>query len=212
MLKDSIIGFWQILRSMGVTLKYFFTKPVTVQYPKEPVQLYPRFRGRHELRYYEEGPHKGLERCIGCALCAAYCPTQCIYVQAGENIDGVQRSPGERYAEIYEINLLRCMFCGYCEEACPTSAIQLTPKFENCTRDILKLVYEKEDLLVDHGGHDAYDARGGPDAGDPASSPLLAALATLPGEMGQRLAPPTQHQPLGRQRPHAVRTRGGRSR
>jgi NADH-quinone oxidoreductase subunit I len=90
-----------------------------VQYPREPVQLYPRFRGRHELLRYEDGPYEGLERCIGCALCAAYCPTQCIYVAAGENKDGIQRSPGERYAATYEINLLRCMFCGYCEEACP---------------------------------------------------------------------------------------------
>ena len=100
MLRDSIVGFWHILRAMGLTLKYFFTKPVTVQYPEEPVNLYPRFRGRHLLRRYEEGPYEGLERCIGCSLCAAYCPTQCIYVQAGENIDRVQRTPGERHAQI----------------------------------------------------------------------------------------------------------------
>ena len=106
MIKESIVGFWHILRAMGVTLRYYFTKPITVQYPDEKVELYPRFRGRHELLRYEDGPNQGTERCIGCALCAAYCPTHCIYVQAGENKDGVQRSPGERYAAIYEINLL----------------------------------------------------------------------------------------------------------
>jgi NADH-quinone oxidoreductase subunit I len=147
MLKDSIIGFWQILRSMGVTLKYFFTKPVTVQYPKEPVELYPRFRGRHELLYYEDGPYKGLERCIGCSLCAAYCPTQCIYVYAGENTDEVQRSPGERYAKIYEINLLRCMFCGYCEEACPTGAIVMRREFALADYGRESLIYTQERLL-----------------------------------------------------------------
>jgi NADH-quinone oxidoreductase subunit I len=147
MVKESIVGFWHILRAMGVTLRYFFTKPVTVQYPDEKVKLYPRFRGRHELRYYEDGLNKGLERCIGCALCAAYCPTQCIYVQAGENKDGVQRSPGERYAEIYEINLLRCMFCGYCEEACPTGAIVLRREFALADYSRESLIYTQDRLL-----------------------------------------------------------------
>ncbi len=147
MLRDSIVGFWQILRAMGLTLRYFFTKPVTVQYPEEEVKLYPRFRGRHELRRYQEGPYKGLERCIGCSLCAAYCPTQCIYVQAGENKGDVQRSPGERHAEIYEINLLRCMFCGYCEEACPTGAIVLRREFALADFDRQSLIYTQDRLL-----------------------------------------------------------------
>ncbi len=147
MLRDSIVGFWHILRAMGLTLKYFFTRPVTVQYPKEPVKLYPRFRGRHELRRYEDGPYKGLERCIGCSLCAAYCPTQCIYVYAGENIGDVQRSPGERHAEIYEINLLRCMFCGYCEEACPTGAIVMRREFALADYSRESLIYTQDRLL-----------------------------------------------------------------
>ena len=140
MIKESIVGLWHVLRAMGLTLKYFFTRPVTIQYPKEPVLLFPRFRGRHQLLFYEDGPYKGLERCIGCSLCAAYCPTHCIYVQAAENKDGVQRSPGERYAEVYEINMLRCMFCGYCEEACPTGAIVLRREFAMAD-------YSREDLL-----------------------------------------------------------------
>jgi len=147
MLRDSVLGLWQVLRSMGLTLRYFFSRPVTVQYPDEPVQLYPRFRGRHQLLRYEDGPYEGLERCIGCALCAAYCPTQCIYVKAGENKDGVRRSPGERYAEIYEINLLRCMFCGYCEEACPTGAIVMGREFALADYQREKLIYTQDRLL-----------------------------------------------------------------
>lgn len=147
MIKELIVGFWHILRAMGVTLRYFFKKPITVQYPDEKVQLYPRFRGRHELLRYEDGPNKGLERCIGCALCAAYCPTQCIYVQAAENKDGVQRSPGERYAAVYEINLLRCMFCGYCEEACPTGAIVLHREFALADYSRQSLIYTQDRLL-----------------------------------------------------------------
>jgi NADH-quinone oxidoreductase subunit I len=144
---EPVVGAWHILQAMGVTLRYFFTKPVTVQYPEEPAHIYPRFRGRHELRRYEDGPHQGLERCIGCALCAAYCPTQCIYVQAGENADGVQRSPGERHATIYEINLLRCMFCGYCEEACPTGAIVLRREFALADYSRRSLIYTQDLLL-----------------------------------------------------------------
>jgi len=147
MIREAITGFWHLLRAMGVTLRYVFSRPVTVQYPKERVKLYPRFRGRHELRRYEEGPNQGMERCIGCALCAAYCPTQCIYVQAGENREGVQRSPGERYAEVYEINLLRCMFCGYCEEACPTGAIVLRREFALSDYSRESLIYTQERLL-----------------------------------------------------------------
>jgi len=148
MIRDAIVGFWHILRGMAVTLRYFFTRPVTVQYPEKPVTLYPRFRGRHQLRRYETGPYQGMERCIGCSLCAAYCPTQCIYVQAGENKEGVQRSPGERYAEIYEINLLRCMFCGYCEEACPTGAIVLRRQFAMADYNRESLIYPQARLLT----------------------------------------------------------------
>lgn len=147
MIRETVVGFWHILRAMGVTLRYFLSRPVTVQYPKERVRLYPRFRGRHELRRYEDGPYAGLERCIGCALCAAYCPTQCIYVQAGENQGEVRRSPGERHAAIYEINLLRCMFCGYCEEACPTGAIVLRREFALADYGRDRLVYTQDRLL-----------------------------------------------------------------
>jgi NADH-quinone oxidoreductase subunit I len=153
MLRDSIVGFWHILRAMGLTLRTFFRKPITVQYPEQEITLYPRFRGRHELRRYEDGPYKGMERCIGCSLCAAYCPTQCIYVQAGENTGDVQRSPGERHAAIYEINLLRCMFCGYCEEACPTGAIVMRREFALASFSRESQIYTQDRLLEPANPH-----------------------------------------------------------
>jgi len=113
---EAIGGLWQLIRAMGVTLKHFFQKPITVQYPEEKVRIYPRFRGRHELQRDEDG----LELCVGCGLCAAICPSGAIYVEAAENTEGERYSKGERYACIYEINMTRCIFCGYCEEACPT--------------------------------------------------------------------------------------------
>lgn len=145
-LKEVATGSVELARAMGVTLKYFFKKPVTNQFPDEPVAVYPRFRGRHVLKRYENG----LERCIGCSLCAAACPTDCIYVVPAENSDDNRRSPGERYAEVYEINMLRCIFCGYCEEACPTEAIVLEHDFALAEYNRWDAIYTKDMLLEPH--------------------------------------------------------------
>jgi NADH-quinone oxidoreductase subunit I len=110
------VGFLTVLKTLG-------RRPVTIQYPEQQKPMSARFRGRHQLKRYEDG----LERCIGCALCAAACPADAIYVEAAENTNEARYSPGERYAKVYEINMLRCIFCGYCEDACPTNAIVLEP-------------------------------------------------------------------------------------
>ncbi len=134
----------EFVKGLGVTLRAAFKPNVTVQYPEERRPVARRFRGRHELRRYDNG----LERCIGCSLCAAACPADAILVIAGENTDEERYSPGERYAAVYEINMIRCIFCGYCEEACPTNAIVLGPVFEISafTRDAM--IYTKTNLLV----------------------------------------------------------------
>jgi NADH-quinone oxidoreductase subunit I len=141
---DSLIkGAVEIGKAMGVTLKHLAQKPVTTQYPHEPVPLYPRFRGKHILRRYENG----MERCIGCMLCEAACPTGAIYVEAAENDPEHPLSPGERYAKVYEVNLLRCIFCGDCEEACPTEAIVLGHDFAMATYSRRDLILTKDMLL-----------------------------------------------------------------
>lgn len=134
----------EVFRGLKTTLQEFFQTPVTIQYPEVKRPVRERFRGRHELRRYSDG----LERCIGCALCAAACPADAIYVEAAENKDDERYSPGERYAKTYEINMLRCIFCGYCEDACPTNAIVLTGAYELSSYDRKGLIYTKEMLII----------------------------------------------------------------
>lgn len=132
-----------LAKGMATTLKVLFRPKVTIRYPEQKQQRADRFRGRHELRTYENG----LEMCIGCELCQVACPANVITVLAAENDPANPHSPGERYGYKYQVDLLRCIFCGLCEEACPTECLHLTQDFEmaNYTRE--SLVLQKDQLV-----------------------------------------------------------------
>jgi NADH-quinone oxidoreductase subunit I len=135
----------EIWGGMRVVIKNVFRRKETVSYPEVRRQPFPRYKGRHILDRHEDG----LEKCIGCELCAGVCPADAILVVGAENTPEQRFSPGERYAQIYQINYLRCIFCGLCVEACPTEALLMTTEYElsGFTRD--ELIYTKDQLIVD---------------------------------------------------------------
>ena len=141
-------GLGALLKGMATTFRLFFSKSITVQYPEQRRAMPRRFRGRHRLRRHENG----LERCIGCSLCAAACPADAIIVEAAENDPANPVSPGERYASRYEIDLYRCIFCGECEAACPVDAIVLTPTLVPSDYSRQSFVVNKQDLLEEVSG------------------------------------------------------------
>ena len=149
---------------------------MTIQYPEEKTPVYPRFRGRHKLHRFED---TGLEKCVGCSLCAAACPADCIRVVAAENDPDDRVSAGERYAAVYEINLARCIFCGYCEVACPFDAITMGHEYEMADYNRNDLIFTKEILLaaLDREGASAQRGRVAPAAGHLAAASLSAVSA-----------------------------------
>src|SRR5574341_412168 len=133
-----------LVKGLWTTLKHVFKKEVTIPYPEVKPPLQPRYRGRHILVKDEDG----LERCVGCELCAVACPADAIYIEAAENTDEQRVSHGERYAKVYKIHMLRCIFCGFCEEACPEDAIFMGKEFELASYHRDDFVYNKDRLLL----------------------------------------------------------------
>ncbi|MDQ1357355.1 MAG: NADH-quinone oxidoreductase subunit [Acidimicrobiaceae bacterium] len=137
------------LKGFTISGKQFFQKTVTTQYPEDKRPKPERFHGRHVLNRYEDG----MEKCIGCELCAGACPARCIYVRGADNPPDAPVSPGERYGFVYEINFLRCIHCDLCVEACPTEAITESKLFEFSFTNRQDAIYTKAELVVDDDGN-----------------------------------------------------------
>ena len=136
--------FATLYKGFSVTLRTMFRKTTTERFPDVPPSVQPRYRGLHVLQRDENG----LEKCVACFLCAAACPSNCIYIEAAENSDKDRISAGERYAKVYNIDYSRCIFCGYCVEACPTDAITHGHSIQLAPSDINSLLYRKPTLLT----------------------------------------------------------------
>jgi NADH-quinone oxidoreductase subunit I len=146
------MGLFDQWAGFGVTFMTMFRPTFTQGYPegwgnkkkaKEKVTA-PRFHGRHQLNRWPDG----LEKCVGCELCAWACPADAIYVEGSDNSEDQRFSPGERYGSTYQINSLRCIFCGLCIEACPTRALTMTNEFKLADYSRAKLIFTKEELLA----------------------------------------------------------------
>ena len=132
------------LGGFKLTFEHLTRPRVTRLYPEEKKPKQPRQHGRHVLNRYEDG----MEKCIGCELCAGVCPADCIYVRGLDNPPDHPVSPGERYGYVYEINYLRCIHCDLCVEACPTEAITESKLFEFSFTNRSDAIYTKDELVV----------------------------------------------------------------
>jgi NADH-quinone oxidoreductase subunit I len=137
------LNFWEraylpaIVQGLSITMSHFFRKPVTIQYPEQKREFSENYRGLHSLKRDENGA----ERCTACGLCALSCPAEAITMTAAERQKGEEHLyREEKYAAVYEINMLRCIFCGLCEEACPKEAIYLDG-------DIVQSDYLRKDFI-----------------------------------------------------------------
>lgn len=144
------MNFWEsiylpaILKGMWTTLKHFFMKKNTIAYPDVKKEFAPVYRGHHVLKRDEQGR----ENCTACGLCAVACPAEAITMVAEERNKGEEHLyREEKYAAVYEINMLRCIFCGLCEEACPKEAIFLTDRTVESDYARQGFIYGKDKLV-----------------------------------------------------------------
>jgi len=132
------IFFVEIMQGLALTFRHLVSPSVTRQYPTEKREPFPGSRGLHAL---VRNPATGREKCVGCGLCAAMCPSQCINIYTSEGDDH------KKVVDRYEVEVLRCVFCGLCVEACPYGALALTDHFEYCNYKREDFYYTKEMLL-----------------------------------------------------------------
>jgi NADH-quinone oxidoreductase subunit I len=128
----------ELLAGLGVTLRYFFKKKITVQFPEETTPISPRFRGLLALRRYPNGE----ERCIACKLCEATCPALAITIESEPRDDGTRRTTR------YDIDMFKCINCGLCEESCPVDSIVVTPIHHYHMNERGQNIMTKEKLLA----------------------------------------------------------------
>jgi len=133
--KEIAVGFYSLLAGMAVTIRYFVKPIVTVQYPREKIQMSPRYRGYPQFII---DPETQTHKCIACDMCARICPSQLITVE-GTKFPGEKQKRATRYVHEHQY----CSLCGLCVEVCPTTALDFSKEYRLAG-------FSREDCVLDH--------------------------------------------------------------
>jgi NADH-quinone oxidoreductase subunit I len=132
-----------ILKGLSITLRHFFRKKVTIQFPEVKWRFPKRYRGFPKLVMGQDG----IEKCVACKLCEVVCPPMAITINIGEYTNQDQR---ERIPAEFEIDMGRCIVCGMCEEACPKDAIVMSDQHIMSSASRESLIFKKTLLLDEY--------------------------------------------------------------
>ena len=134
----------QVFGGLMITLRHFFGRRVTLEYPEQRPEISPGYRGVPTL---VKDPN-GREKCVSCQLCEFVCPPKAIRIVPGEIPADAPNAHVEKAPQEFEINMLRCIYCGFCEDACPTEAIVMGDNYELTFTDRHDAIYTKDMLIV----------------------------------------------------------------
>lgn len=135
-----------LIKGLGITLKHFFQKEITEQYPDVMPILPERYRGSLQFNY---------PKCIACGICVNTCPNDVLSIEVGKD----ENSKKKKLLS-YSIDFQYCMFCNLCVEACPTSCLSFDQNFELSTlnRNDIKRLYLRPEGMEEEGETDQAEA------------------------------------------------------
>lgn len=121
-----------IAAGMVVTVRHFFRKPITTQYPNEKLNVSRRIRG-NRLIWVKDA-------CNACSACQRACPVGCLKVVTSRGED--KKLHVDKI--IYDMGL--CIYCGLCVEACPQKHLFMSTDYEKTSYSRAGFILNMDDL------------------------------------------------------------------